>query len=444
MNLSLPYFRTRRYLTGIDWIVGAMNHDARKSHGAGAISQAILDLGGRLEEGELRGAIDLVSTRFPLIQGKVARDWFNLAPYWKVPRASPAKLPLRVIDLAPQADDQAQLLLTEHVNQPLANETEHLRFLLVRLGDTRSRLGMVFDHRLLDAHGAESVLRLIDLAWRGKLEEVAPKVRVTEPAHLDQWSRRFESGKLLNRMFYKIRKEEVSALAMPKAGAQRPVRFVHASLTKAETDAFVERVAEEISMPIVLPSAAARAVLALRKVLPRMPLAGTQCLLFTTITLRQPQEEWESLFFNPFAFLIFTTPDLPAQGMPQMALDFRDQLFELMRQGVPAAMLEASALGRIFPLPIISRVAREIGKGRLCSLYFACIKETGFNQQSFLGLNVANLVHTPLAFCPPGLNLCMTTFDGRFNLVLAYVEGTLDETQATGIMREFKASLLSP
>ena len=70
-----------------------------------------------------------------------------------------------------------------------------MRFLLIRQGAGRSRLGMVFDHRMLDAWGAEAFLRLLDETWRGRLEEIAPQIRQTEPAHLDHWGRRFEGGR---------------------------------------------------------------------------------------------------------------------------------------------------------------------------------------------------------------------------------------------------------
>jgi len=51
-------------------------------------------------------------------------------------------------------------------------------------------------------------------------------------------------------------------------------------------------------------------------------------------------------------------------------------------------------------------------------------------------------VHTPLAFAPPGMNLCMTTFAGRFNLVLSYLEGAMDDASARKILERFKASLI--
>ena len=82
-------------------------------------------------------------------------------------------------------------------------------------------------------------------------------------------------------------------------------------------------------------------------------------------------------------------------------------------------------------------------KGGCALFYFACLKDNGYSAGTFLGQPVLNLVHQPLVFSPPGLNICMTEFRGRYNLVISYMRGVIDETSARRLMRKFKASLLS-
>lgn len=448
MTFSLPYSRKKRYLSGIDWVVGAMNHDAQQAGGSGAISQAVLEIQGHIDTQTLRNAIEKVSLRFPIIHGRVARDWLNLAPYWQYPKQSPPNhLALQTITLPdvtdPASDTQAHDALVTHANQKLTGKNQHLRFLLIHQGQSRTHLGMVFDHRLLDAYGAEAFLRLINLAWQDKLEEVASQISPTYPAQLDHWLRRFKSGKVLTGLFHEIKTRSVAALAMPEKGEKRSVKFVHEQLTVEQSEAFSKIAADEIRVPIILPAAAARAMDAMRQTFPTFPLPGDHLLLFTSVTQRQPGREIESLFFNPFAFLGFWADIKPALPVGELALSFRDQLFDYMKQNVPAAMLDASALGRIFPLSLVSKISKDIGKGRLCSLYFACLRETGFPQNTFMGKPVNNLFHTPLAFCPPGINLCMTWHQQHFNLVLSYVQNTMTDAQAKKMLRVFKASLLA-
>ena len=59
-----------------------------------------------------------------------------------------------------------------------------------------------------------------------------------------------------------------------------------------------------------------------------------------------------------------------------------------------------------------------------------------------MGSPAKDLFHTPLAFVPPGVNLCVTAFANRFNIVLSYLQGALGDDVARDIVRRFKASLI--
>ena len=431
MSFSLPYSPKRRYLTGIDWIVGTMDR------GAGCFSQAILELEGNCSLALLSEAVEKVSQRFPLLHGRIARDWLNLAPYWKVPAES-ERFEIKHFELSADAEQRSEELLDRHANEPLYSRSQHLRFILISLGTERSRLGMVFDHRLFDAFGAEGLLRLIHHAWEGKLEEYAPRIRQTEPAHLDHWKRRFESGQTLNRYLLKMNEQRVCALRAPYGPPRRAVRFVHEQMTQEETADFSHRAEEEIGMPILLPSAAARAVAATRATIPIPPFSGEQYLLFTTVNQRLPGQEWDSLFFNHLSLMTLSSGWRQPAGVPEIAAQMRDQFFEQTKLRIPFVMEDAGALGRICPHWLAGRFMRLVADGRLCSFYFVFLRENGFTLDNFLGLKVTNLFHKPLTFFPPGMNLCITSFGGRFNLVLSYVEGALSDGQARGLLGRFK------
>jgi len=441
LKLSLPYNRHRRYLTGIDYVVGALHEAGKKSIGNGAVSQAIIEVTGRLDDSALRSALQQISNRFPLLHGYFARDWLNLAPYWKVP-ARIAPLELKVVDLPSGSIDEADRLLADHVNTPLESDRQHLRFLLVRIGTEQSKLGLLFDHRLFDAYGAEAFFRLIDATSQGKLDEIAPGIKTTEPAHLDHWKRRFASGKTLNRLLIQLQQKQVCALTMPATGTRQKIHFVHEPMTVEQTARINKKAFEEIGMPILLPSAAARAVAAVQSAVPNPPLAGTQYLLFTSTNMRGPGEEWASIFFNHFSFVYFSAPTDERKTLREMSITLRDQFFQHIKDKIPFAMQDAAALGRIFPRAIVGKIINSMFKGRMCSFYFACLKESGCPGGTFMGLPAANLIHTPLAFAPPGVNLCMTFFAGRFNLVLSYLQGAMDDATAKQLLANFKTSLI--
>jgi hypothetical protein len=441
LSFSLPYSANRRYLTGIDWIVGALDHSAKNTIGLGGFSQAILDVEGPIDQSHLRAALNQISQRIPLINGRVARDWTNLAPYWKTGKS--AEIPLRMCELPEDNAADSERLFDDHINAPFNSRWQHLRCLMVRIGNRRARIGLVFDHRLLDAFGAEGMFRLMDLAWKNQLEEVLPKIKTTEPAHLDHWPRRLKSGQTLNRYLFGLNEKSVCGLNIPSPGLRRRIHFVHDSLTAEESAAIARRAAEEISVPIVLPSAASRAIAAMRQVVPYFPQSGEQCLVFTSTTNRLPGQEWEKLLFNHFSLMAFSTAQNDSRPANEIAVDLRDQLFDQMRSQIPFVMEDAGALGRICPHWIGSRLMNALFSGRFCTFYFACLRETGFAGDSFMGMPVSNLTHKPIAFSPPGLNICMTWFAGHFNLVISYVEGVLSAASARWLMSEFKISLLS-
>lgn len=443
MKFAIYYSKKRRYLTGIDWVLGAMHHIARKSTGIGAISQALLELDGRLDVAALRAALDQISTRLPLIHGRVARDLINFAPFWKSPkRVSADAVPLKIVDLSAADEAEARRLLQVHANTPFASESEHLRFLVIHLGDEKTLLGMMFDHRLFDAYGAELFLRLIDETWQGRLEEIAPRVRTTEPAHLDRWIYRVKSGRELIKVMFPLNEKSINTLEEPPGGVGKGVRFVETQLTKEESARFDVVAGEESIVQILLPSAAARAVLAVRETFPTTPRQGDQFLIFTSANQRSPGQEWEALLFNQFSFLMFTADNEQTTQTPVgLATTLRDQLFDLMRNNVPQKMADASALWRIFPHGVVAKIMHTLGQGRMCSMYFACVRESGYPATTFLGIPARDLRHQPLAFFPPGMNICMTQFGGRYNIVMSYVDGVLTEAQAHSIITAFKRML---
>jgi hypothetical protein len=444
VTLALPYSARRRYLSGIDWSIGLLDHMTRRQTGVGNLSQIVLELEGFLPDQPLRGVLAQISARFPLIHGRAARDWLNLAPYWRVPAARRAReIPLRVVDLEPVDDAAAQRLVHEHVNTALSGPGEHLRFLLVHLGRERSRLAFVFDHQLLDAFGAEAFLQLIDLAWQGQLESVAARVKLTEPAHLDHWGRRFVSGRSINGYRLKLSERPVAALPLPPPQPARPYRFLHARIEADAAQRFSERVAGEIGAPVLLPAVAARAAAALAEPLAASSLSGTQHLMAVSVSARGTDRIWESLFFNHLSFLTFSVPVEAAGNVAESAPLLAAQLFEQMRLGIPGALHDAAMLMRICPHWLGRRLIRIPFGGRVCSFYLACLLDSAYTGRSFMGLLVNDLIHTPRVPPPPGVGLCLTAFGGRWNIVLSYLEGVLDDGDAAGVMNRFQA-LLNP
>ncbi|MFA7677837.1 MAG: hypothetical protein WCY34_06720 [Candidatus Omnitrophota bacterium] len=72
----------KRYLTGIDWFINALDYTLRKKTGIGNTSQVVLELGGYPDEELLNKRLEEASFEYPILFGHPARA-FNLCPYWK-------------------------------------------------------------------------------------------------------------------------------------------------------------------------------------------------------------------------------------------------------------------------------------------------------------------------------------------------------------------------
>jgi hypothetical protein len=173
----------------------------------------------------------------------------------------------------------------------------------------------------------------------------------------------------------------------------------------------------------------------------RPAMSGTQYTVFTSAGSRNPATAWRELFFNHFSILPFSAPRSLLDRTSDLAKHVRDAFYQLMRDDIGSAMSDATTLARFIPRRLSPWLMKYPFAGRLCTLYFACLRETGFTLPTFLGAPVRNLYHKPLAFAPPGVNLCMTQFGGAFNLVLSYVDGVMDDDDARKMIAHFKASL---
>ena len=81
MNVSLPFSRKKRYLTGSDWIITALDYMSKKATGIGNASQIVLELQDVFPIDRFREAFTSFARLFPILRGYSSRD-MTLAPYW--------------------------------------------------------------------------------------------------------------------------------------------------------------------------------------------------------------------------------------------------------------------------------------------------------------------------------------------------------------------------
>ena len=442
MDIRLPYSKRKRYLTGVDWSVNTLDSLSKQATGHGNSSQIVFSLGGALDPETLRATLRGLFEAHPVLTGRVGRDW-NLCPYWRMGRPRAQAVPLSVESGGDEPLERILPRFHRHVNAPFASQRDHLHFHLVQQGPHRSWLGMHFDHRLLDAFGAEVFMELVHRAWSGLENPYAARDPLTKQAHLDQWARRFVAGRNVNRRLLNLTRGGVANFPIPPVRAPRDTRFEHIFFEPGESARILNAAERESGFLMVLPSLLARALRAVHRLAARRGRAVDHYVVPVSVVRRNPDAVWEDLFFNQMSFVIFQVPVRLAETGDELVACLRDQLYEQVKSGLPEDFYHASMLTRIAPLALMRLVAKLPAAGKVGTIVFACLKESGYSLPEFMGLPVDNLFHTPHVPPPPGVGIFLNQFRGRLNLVLSHLDGILPGDDAAQLTSDVRESLLA-
>lgn len=434
MRINLPYSRTKRHLTGIDWVISALDDQNRRITGGSNASQIVLELEGPVSEPEFRRSLHAFVQLFPVLAGRVARDWRNLAPYWRMPRnGSPIPVSIDIVHPAP---GEAPLdAAARCINTGFSKRGERIAFRLISCAPDRHFLAMRFDHRLFDAHGAELFLDLFE-RWRdGRVSSAAIAYpTLVEPAHLSDWMRKFEAGKPFVRKLRELSQCPFSVIPRPANLRNGGFRFHRVSFDPAETAAITRRADQEAGFLMFSCYALAAAVQSLAPAFPGADDPKRELLVSFSMDARPTGAGSDTLFFNHLSFLLFRVPLALASDRPALMTALRTDLYEQTKAGFPQNLAESTLLMRILPASLFGRLMLLPLRGELASFGFACVGKGGFAQTACLGATVTNLFHMPLIPTPPGLAMVVNRFRDRMNVVLCHPTGMLDDSAAQGIL----------
>lgn len=438
--LSLPYSKKKRYLTGIDWMIHAIDDLTRRETGTGNVSQIVLELDQPLDETTLTDYLTAFVVRFPVLRGEAARD-LNLCPYWRLrEREEPALLRMSVHRLEEEPTfEQVLAVLEQGVNQASRHSQEYFAFQLVNTPG-KSFLAMRFDHRLFDARGAEAFLGMFQTEYeRGG--DFSAGLDLTRQPHLSRWMEKFRAGRRVNRALLRLAENPTCALPLPDGRQGRGFRFRLIPFDDHAASAVVEAAYDQAGYLMLMPYTLAIAVRVLHRVFAQRRLDVGDYVIPVSIDLRSPERAPEDAFFNHLSFLFFRVRPGEVDDFPALISLLKEQMYEQVQSGLPRDLGEASQLMRIAPLWLLRILMRLPLKGQLASFCFASVGEAAYDSQEFMGLDVRNMFHMPRLPVPPGLGVFLSQFRGRLNVVLSYLEGILTEEEADSVAAGLRAAL---
>ena len=429
----------RRYLTGLDWVMASLDAEMRRVTGGGNHSQVVLGVDPRLNTADLVNRFLKFATTLPPLGSGIGRNPWNLAPYWKTgPVPGQGCLEGNAVEL--KADEDLHRVLEEHANLALPRNRACVRALAVNCA-SGTRFVLSFDHRVLDAFGAERLLS----AFEERSGEAAPPpeaadyLRPNTPG-LTGWGDKFRGGRFVNRMFLKLGETPCRRLTGPAVSLPAPFKFRHLEFDQEASEAIFERAWNKSGYLMEMAYFLAAATQALHSEFERRNVEGAGYIVPVTTDTRPHADPLGETFFNYASFLFFQLPLEHIYNRVELIRLLKGQMYEQVQNRFPLQVAEASSLLRIAPRSVVGRIMTATMKPR-ASFSFSYLGRSGYSRDRFCGVPVRSLFHMPRVPYPPGLGIFFNAFGGRLHVTLAWLAGLAEESAMEDVLDRLRSTL---
>ncbi len=412
---ALPYSKKRYYLSGIDWIIGLLNNYMCSATPAGNHSTLVIELEQAVPEDKLKNRLDIIYSSIPILSGKPARDLLNLAPYWKVPARTLKSYDFEVLKI--DSDKIQDEKLVAILNRPFSSAKTYLAFILLHC-ETRNLLLMTFDHRILDARGAELFLNLLS---DDEPTSTLADIKKTDSPHLKQWAEQFAAGRTVQRKLISLSKEgcfspsEFNMRNLPKtADANLLPAFAHFS--KKESAEILEISEKKAGFMMETPYLLAVTSLAFHRT--ANCVKSEKYFVPVPIDMRTKGEEAERTFFNHLSFMFFYFEITPDTTLESLICEIRKQLFMQIEEEFPEKMIKAARPVRIFPFRLLKWVMKLPFDGKMSSFIFSNVGASSLESGNLHGSGIRNIYHMPRIPTPPGIGIFFNKYNDQLNLTV--------------------------
>lgn len=425
--MRLPYSKKRYYLSGSDWLMGVLDAHLRRTSGTGSHSTLVIELSDKLPPSRLAERLERIYGAVPELAGRIRRDLINLAPYW-----APARNSQPPAVASYETDDEKALhdILAARLNEPLFGRNQHLAFNVLH-GTAGNRLLLTFDHRLLDARGAEIFLELLGERPPDGLTAALARIKRTDSPHLCDWNAQFSAGREVQRRLMALSRQESQGFVPPFRSAvpNQPkckLRFSHRPFSP-EAEAALTEQAERAGVGLLeMPFLLALILIALHRA---SDVETARYLVPVPVDLRPRGRERERMLFNHLAFLFFGC-EMHRTDTPETVLSrILPEYFDQVAGDFPAKFADALLPARIFPVTLLQPLLALPAQGRLASLAFAHVGDGGAAATDILGVSIQRVWHLPRIPTPPGLGIFFSRWRGELHLTQVWDE-TVDPGMA--------------
>lgn len=434
MRLQLPASRSKYYLTGMDWMIQALDDSCRRRLGGGHLFLIALELKGKLNFDSMSDQLFKYCQPFAVLQSHLSRD-FNLAPYWQV-REKPDIPKFKTTQHHALNDAEAFARFEAELNGSISHEACYFRVIHISM-PAKDWLGFVFDHRIFDARGAELFLRGFQSEVLSCGKEPVKEVPFV-PAYLDRWREQFQAGKKINRA-WRSQNNPVRALDEKNLESPPATRFTVKSFDESQTRLIFDRANKCAGPFMFLPYSLALSIQAMDALFAGRGRKTGDFVIPVARDLRSPASGFQShMFFNHLSFLFFRIQPHEIQNRDLLVKVIQEQLYQQVKNKMPESLAEASMLLRIVPRSWLSGRFQERLKNCATSFSFTFLGESAYPYDALLETPVERILHLPKVPPSPGLGIFISQYKNKLNLVLSYLESLMTAEEASFVVESIK------
>lgn len=437
--------RNKRYLSGFDWVMGIIDCILKNRSSAGNIAQIVFTLDSRIEEAVFRDRLSKFIQLFPILKGKISRDFLNLAPYWKFSETNCENLlnfNVHHLEESPTGGD-AISLMEKCINQSFESEKDHLAFHLIYTKNLPDYLLVTFDHVLFDARGAELFISLFQL-YLSKDEDssVTEGISYTCSPDLSEWKDKFDAGKKMNRKIIALSKTPMRSIPIPEQEEKKGFKFKLIYFDREQTKNIKNHAYDEAGYLMEMPYYLAIVTQTMHELFEKRKAPASSYLIPISIDKRSNKDTKQEIFFNYASLLFFQIGVDILNDRNALITLIKEQMYEQVQSRFSENIRKASTLLRIAPLTIMRKIFALPFGGILGSFFFAHVGKSAYQYSELMGVRIKNIFHMPRIPIPPGFGMIFNSFDEQLNVQITWLDGILSEGEVAMLESGLKRRLL--
>lgn len=437
---------TRYYLSGMDWIMAALNNLNSEKTGIGNHFQLVLVLNGYLEKKVVLKKLSTALAGSCFLKGKTKRAW-HLAPYWSPEISSFNPDSMQYFNLKEQKESTLYNILQKCAVRPFPNNRTLLSFDLIHCRNL-TYLIMRFDHRMFDARGAEALLDSILANKKENSEEITSLQLPANGAQLHSWKSKFLSGQKINRFLRSIYSKETKTASLANESQLKNQNrtkgehlFYLTSFSKDDTlkiDNNSLKKAGYLMNGIFLLSTVVKSFSLILKTGEKTG----EILIPINVDVRETSFPKEKIFFNHVSFMLFKLGQ--SLSLQKTIESLKKQFIFQVKEKIIHHFINASLLMRIMPLNLLSKFMGYRMKKNQISFSFSYISEQSFHLKEVEKHTVLNLFHMPIVPYNPGIGFFFTKFNKKLNMVISGFDSKFDAKDVETLKMNILNEILNP